>query len=997
MFDIEISTYWNVETLYQFFNGVASLMADATFITAARLMFGIAFLFGLFAWSKSRLLEWSMSFVWALVFFALLTTARTNVLLVDRANLEPPKAIQNVPTVLAVSVKVTNAVGTWLTYKYESIFNVPTELSLATGDLAFGHRILKGVNRVKISDAALQADLMQFVKECTLYDIRDGAITEANLLKSVDSWTTMWTNTSPARFVTLGTLSGAPQLLTCVDAATGAGPLSLSTRVNAGVAASITQYGRSAFPRASTDAVASQLYINAVARSYDWIIGASVNASDAMKQGMFNALWKDAGTELPSMLNDPARASEVNTLLASAAAGRAADGANSSISLLAQESIPHYRNWLQAILLGFFPILVLLMMATSQSDRISMFIGYIKLLAWIELIPVTFAMLNHLSMILLQKKAAALKLADSGGVTFQMTDAFDATIQDEQALLGYMVVAAPFMTWALIRMASGQFSGMFDRGLTNTISNASSNASELSKGNISMGNASLDSVAANQTSMMKFDSGMSLAGGGSAMQMSNGSMAMRAPSGSVALQQFTSNLTSSLRSGQSQGAGSITRAETGTSFSTNEGTQVRNSDSASLNQTKGTFSSRDANQSSGTVAGLMMSGGQQRSFNTGAAQSSDELRRSNYLESEGASGVIGARGGVSFGLPPGKEVGGGASPAGGVASPNPGASSRSSGANVTPGSVKTPNRLREIANALSLNTAFQVDTTSTAEARGSRDWSTGNNRSGTSGYDNRFSSGVSGTSGTSASFGASSAQGNRQSLDATRGSTEEFSKSRGVSIDERSGTSTFADQDQRRTASYERDLTRDPDYLEKVALRQGISVQRMLNGGSEYVQRVMDEYSSERMAAGIQMPQTLPNGQPVPSRSSVTQDYALQRSQLRNTTDAKDKENVKGTRFNGTSPVKPNMSQSQAILGATRDASASPTPLGPTTYQPTQREKGIPISKITNAEGDVGASPISMPGAVDEIRGSINRTGLQNIWDSLRGKSTGLKPDKDNK
>jgi conjugal transfer mating pair stabilization protein TraG len=984
MFDIEISTYWNVETLYQFFNGVASLMADATFITAARLMFGIAFLFGLFAWSKSRLLEWSMSFVWALVFFALLTTARTNVLLVDRANLEPPKAIQNVPTVLAVSVKVTNAVGTWLTYKYESIFSIPTELSLATGDLAFGHRILKGVNRV----------LMQFVKECTLYDIRDGAITEANLLKSVDSWTSMWTNTSPARFVTLGTLSGAPQLLTCVDAATGAGPLSLSTRVNAGVAASITQYGRSAFPRASTDAVASQLYINAVARSYDWIIGASVNASDAMKQGMFNALWKDAGTELPSMLNDPARASEVNTLLASAAAGRAADGANSSISLLAQESIPHYRNWLQAILLGFFPILVLLMMATSQSDRISMFIGYIKLLAWIELIPVTFAMLNHLSMILLQKKAAALKLADSGGVTFQMTDAFDATIQDEQALLGYMVVAAPFMTWALIRMASGQFSGMFDRGLTNTISNASSNASELSKGNISMGNASLDSVAANQTSMMKFDSGMSLAGGGSAMQMSNGSMAMRAPSGSVALQQFTSNLTSSLRSGQSQGAGSITRAETGTSFSTNEGTQVRNSDSASFNQTKGTFSSRDANQSSGTVAGLMMSGGQQRSFNTGAAQTSDESRRSNYLESESASGSFLGRGSVGA-----VGGGGGARGAGVQGSVAGGGAVEPSQApgNTRSGSGRTNSLLGSLKNSFPISAGLELNTSSTAEARGSRDWSTSNNRSGTSGYDNRFSSGVSGTSGTSASVGVSSSQGNRQSLDATRGSTEEFAKSRGVSIDERSGTSTFADQDQRRTASYERDLTRDPEFLQKVAAREGTTVQRLMLGGVGNVQRAMDEYASERMAASIQMPQTLPNGQPVPSRSSVTQDYASQRAQLRNTTDAKDKENVKGTRFTGTSPVKPNMSQSQAILGATRDASASPTPLGPTTYQPTQREKGIPISKITNAEGDVGASPISMPGAVDEIRGSMNRTGLQNMWDAVRGKATGLKSDREKK
>lgn len=92
---------------------------------------------------------------------------------------------------------------------------MPEALGLQKGDVGFGHRILKQVNNATIRDPGLRSDLMQFVKECTLYDVRDGAITPKQIVGETDTWNVIFQNTSPARFVTYNTLNPHPVTETC--------------------------------------------------------------------------------------------------------------------------------------------------------------------------------------------------------------------------------------------------------------------------------------------------------------------------------------------------------------------------------------------------------------------------------------------------------------------------------------------------------------------------------------------------------------------------------------------------------------------------------------------------------------------------------------------------------------------------------------------------------------------------------------------------------------
>lgn len=53
--DIEIQTYWNVETLYYVFNAVASMMAGTGFSGLLKLVFLFAIAIGMFGYMNKQL------------------------------------------------------------------------------------------------------------------------------------------------------------------------------------------------------------------------------------------------------------------------------------------------------------------------------------------------------------------------------------------------------------------------------------------------------------------------------------------------------------------------------------------------------------------------------------------------------------------------------------------------------------------------------------------------------------------------------------------------------------------------------------------------------------------------------------------------------------------------------------------------------------------------------------------------------------------------------
>ncbi len=649
MHTIEIQTYWNVETLYTVFNAVASVMQSSGFQGLLRFVFLFALGIFIFAYALNKQFEIVRWFIQALIFTTLLNLPISRVVFTDRTGLESPRVVDHVPFTLALIAQSTNLVFGWLTQTYETVFNVPDDLGLQKGDVGFGHRILKQVNRATIREPGLRADLMQFIKECTIYDVRDGEITAEQIVGKTDAWDTIFKQTNPARFVTYNTLSGKPVTDTC----TKVGGI-LKQRVDEAVIAGQRYYGKQAFNRASNDGLATSLFVSAISTSYDWILNNAQNASEAMKQAMFNNIWREAGSELPALLNDPARVTEMNALIGSAQAALQANSSNSTLSLLAQETLPHVRNWIEAVLYALFPVVVILMVVVSAEGAKKIIAGYFMSLAWIGLWPLLFAVINHLSLMHLQHKTKALELA--AGVPFQLSDAFDATLIDEQAMIGYMVMLVPVMAGMIIKLGQDGFMGVADRMMGGFASAGATAANHAASGNVHLGHTALDTAAVNSTSMSKYDSNMGLSSGSASFNRSDGGTVTMAANGAVALQQMQNRLSYSM--GLDERFESSANQEAHKTDIISQGNQLlsRHGETSLSTQVNAHDNARGTHQQSSTNAETSEQGSYGSSHNAGHALHNEECETSNFHLEAGANDAMSMNLGLGVGLGGGKEA-----------------------------------------------------------------------------------------------------------------------------------------------------------------------------------------------------------------------------------------------------------------------------------------------------------------------------------------------------
>lgn len=919
--DFEIQTYWNVDTLYYVFNAVASLMQGAGWSGLIKFTFLVSLVIMLWGY-LGRTYELAMWFLQAFLFVTILNLPVAKVVFSDKTGLEPPRSVSHVPFALAFIGEASTLTFSYLTEAYETTFGVPDGLGIEKGDVAFGHRILRQVNTAVVRDPALRADLMQFFKECTKYDILDGAITPDQIVNATDTWSTIFGNTSPARFVTYNVMSNKPVTDTCTNVAA-----LLNTRVTTAVTDAQAFYGRQAFPQASSDALAQQMFMNSVSTSYSWLLESSQGASDAMKQAMFNNLWRDAGTSIARAHNDPAAIGDTNALIAEAEAARQANGSNSVLSLLGQETIPHMRNWIEAILYGLFPVVFLTMIIVPQERAKTVLGAYFMALVWIGLWPLLFAIINQLSLLLLQSKLAALKL--SAGVPFQLSGVLDSTIVDEQAMVGYMVVLVPFIAGAIVKLGSGEIIGLADRMISGFSSAGSRAGAALASGNLSMGQAGIDTASVNTTSMQKYDSNQLMNSGTMSTQLSNGSTMQVSSNGRVAYQQFASHWLTQLREEDARNAGTSSETFSGTTSSAGWSSSARSGSSIGSNESFAHATERGMSQGISQEASTMTSGG------TSSRSSHDESLGSTNQRTSGFGSSIQAQDSVSLNAGVGGNLGinastGSATNTGGRSGPSArdqqrvtnamrqgGASEQQVGdALKNMGATNDPARSSGISGGAHIQGG--------AALTGVRNYSADQTLSRSAQQDHRVGDSVAsgsetsqtGSTGTRNTTGEQSSQSDRHDRGATRSNFSEsaFQRDHGVHSDAGSRRSASVSDSTRH--AIERNLADDPDFMMRVAQRNGIRPTRLWQMSDDKLLAMSAEYldwqaMAQNVSAGAGSGGSLEA--PKFSQSSGSSPHSSATSQG---SGGDFESRVSATGFGSTDSVQPNMSAPTEISSA---------------------------------------------------------------------------------
>jgi conjugal transfer mating pair stabilization protein TraG len=905
MIDVQINTYWNVETLSMVFNGVAAMMQGSNYSGLLKMIFIFSLGIGMFTYINGRQLELAGWFLQALIFVTVLNMPIATVTITDMTNMQPPVVVSNVPFVMAEIAEVVNITSTYMVQEYETAFGIPDTLGLEQGDVGFGHKILKSVNQAEIQDPGLRSDLMQFFKECTLYDIKDGQVSPQQIISGTNVWDTIFSNTSPARFVTYNTLTATPTTDTCQNTA-----LVLKQRVASAVTTAQAYYGKQAFPLASSDALATQMYVNAMSSSYDWILQSSQNASDAMKQAMFNNMWRQAGSSLPAMLNDPSQVAEVSALQGEAQAALQANASNSILSLLGQETLPHIRNWLEAMIYALFPVVVILTITSSMEGAKRILGGYMMALAWIGLWPIMFAIINHLSLTYLKHKTAALSLA--AGVPFQLTDVFSATLVDEQAIIGYMVVAVPFLSAGIIKLGQGGFMGVADRVMTGLSSAGSAVGGTLAMGNQSLGNSSVDTKNVNTTTMHHMDSDISLQGGGAAIGTASGGIARLSMNGTAAMETMHNNFLASIQTRSDKHAG--TSQESHDTKIAGRGTNVSDTvaSDASLTNITSRDSTRSSNQSSGIDASTTQTGGRTGNSSIGQTAQTQNSVSSRFDDSVAQNDSLNGSLGIGRGTSNGVGI-----PSGGGDATDP-AEERKIERSMKEGGA-SPQQIEDAlkkyraskggGGGSGFSARLDGTTARLYSAAQGRTKTHDSSHSDTKTASDGYSYSDIGSRTTDNSTSDQSSQTSRHGIDATLTSRHSSATTTDAQYRDERGVGDRSSVGQDDSFSYVRDILSDPQMMAQVAARNHMSPMRFYAQSQDKIIEQAQAFAAEKgyMKQATSLNTNMPDGKHLPADTKTLQEQAAaEQAKLKNSESAQYKKDAGKVGAGTTTPVQTN-------------------------------------------------------------------------------------------
>ena len=498
----EIYAYQNADSLFGIFNAAAAIHASSDYAAALAAVAFCGFVAALlaYAFAPEKLQGWKW-LATVLLVFGILIVPKVTVGVVDKTGGSAVRVVDNVPFGVAVLGSLTSTIGHTLTELFETAFQVipgigslPAEFTYEQHGLMFGNRLIRDTGKVVFQDPNFRTDLINYIHNCTMYDLVDGTLDPAAFSASADVWALMATP-NPARFSTL-TGGGAVNVDTCPNA---------YTSLNGRLPAQLTRIqGQLAFALNPTlpAAMAASVIAGQIQQAYlkNSIADAAATAADLIRQNAVINAINDTSNIIGQKVNDPAA-----MVLA---VGRAQATAQQNATWLnygkvAEQALPVFRNVIEAVTYALFPLLVLLLLLTSGRETMIAFKGYAAILIWIQLWPPLYAVLNYMASVYAAYDLAAAADLGTGikALSLQTASTIYSGAISGEAIVGYLAISIPFIAWAALKRMEN-FGTALVGGLSGLQGTLSGSTGSIASGNVNLGNVAMDQMqlAPNRTS-----------------------------------------------------------------------------------------------------------------------------------------------------------------------------------------------------------------------------------------------------------------------------------------------------------------------------------------------------------------------------------------------------------------------------------------------------------------------------------------------------------------
>ena len=509
-----IYSYWDMAEIKAVLDAVAMLSGGDDFASLLRVFTLIGlFVAVTYGFVRARGEDAAVYLIVIAIWYVGLFVPKVTVTIEDRAPATgAPVAVSNVPLGLAFFASTTSHIGAWLTERYETFFSLPTDLRFDQNGILFGGRILEEMRRSTITDPTLAQDITNFVKNCLNPELLVNPALMNDLINEPDIWSFISSGAGSGMFnpglaVTVFIPSAAEsRWVNCAAVVNGGGTLaaadSLNGRLNAIIAGEQSRLARILNP-GRPPVSANALIAGQIEAAESLMLNASRTAAQGIRQNMMINLMRDTSKTIPQLLNDP---SAVQIATAESMAAASSNSSYLVMAKVAEGALPKIRNVIHLVVLGVFPILMLLLIMAGTKGGLVLR-SYGVTLLWVHLWPPLYAVVNYIST-MASAKSTVSALAGIEGQTLGTAATLASTVLSDQAVAGLLSIAVPIMALALVKGGEVAMSGVVSSVMGPAQSAASRAGDSVGQGNIAMGSTSWGTHTANMMAAGKADTNM---------------------------------------------------------------------------------------------------------------------------------------------------------------------------------------------------------------------------------------------------------------------------------------------------------------------------------------------------------------------------------------------------------------------------------------------------------------------------------------------------------
>ncbi|HCJ1012356.1 TPA: conjugal transfer mating pair stabilization protein TraG [Salmonella enterica] len=430
------------------------------------------------------LMKWVAFYV---IVIGVMIDDKTHVQVVDLSEPAAIYQVDNVPTGLAAPASIITRVGAGMSQAYDYIFARPDALTYSKTGMLFGAQLAAGSTDFRFSEPEIQRMFTDYVHNCVVGDIMlNNKYTVGDLMNSPDPYALIFSRPSPLR----GLYDKNRNFLTCEQAATkintdssdisGANPVPFLQQV-----LNMT-HGFTNQVFGPTNGNRTALFTEMLGDSYSYFHGTSLTSTEIIRKNVIMNGLRSGLESFSAQNGDTAGLVNVATQT-SMAKMRLSQATSASV---AANTLPVMYSVLLGMTIALFPLLVAMALVSSLSWTIIK--GYVYTIAYLQMWPLLFSILNHAMNFYLQGKL------NGTPVTLATFDQVQNTYSDIGTTAGWLALSIPFIAYGMVR-GLGQVVSQAGNYLGQTLQSASTQSSlQAVDGNWSYNNMTTGNVQGNK-------------------------------------------------------------------------------------------------------------------------------------------------------------------------------------------------------------------------------------------------------------------------------------------------------------------------------------------------------------------------------------------------------------------------------------------------------------------------------------------------------------------